>query len=63
MASVMFGSRDRYGVKRPSMRTLELKNKAGKILVLDFGAMDKIRNGQIKVLFTCTIRISTILLQ
>eukprot|EP01018_Ginkgo_biloba_P023252 Gb_39502 [translate_table: standard] len=46
----MFGSTDRYGIKRPSMGPLELKNKAGKSPVLDVGAVAKIKRGQIKVL-------------
>jgi indole-3-pyruvate monooxygenase len=57
MAWFMFGNTDRYGIKRPLMGPLELKNKAGKTPVLDVGAMDKIRNGRIKVFFTCIIRI------
>ena len=46
----LFANTDHYGIKRPLMGLLELKNKAGKTHVLDVGAMDKIRNGQIKVL-------------
>ena len=48
----MFGNTDRYGIKRPPMGPLELKNKAGKTPVLDMGAMDRIRNGQIKVRYS-----------
>ncbi|XP_044491288.1 probable indole-3-pyruvate monooxygenase YUCCA5 [Mangifera indica] len=40
---------EKYGIKRPSMGPLQLKNTKGKTPVLDIGALEKIRSGDIKV--------------
>ncbi|CAM8992322.1 unnamed protein product [Rhodiola kirilowii] len=49
MAWIAFGSLEKYGLNRPSIGPLELKNKAGKTPVLDIGALAKIKAGEIKV--------------
>ncbi|KAL1330372.1 probable indole-3-pyruvate monooxygenase YUCCA3 [Arachis ipaensis] len=49
LASLILGNVKKYGLKRPSVGPLELKNTAGKTPVLDIGALKKIRSGQIKV--------------
>jgi len=43
------GNTDKYGLKRPKIGPLELKNKEGKTPVLDIGALPKIRSGKIKI--------------
>jgi len=45
----MLGNTSRYGLRRPEMGPLELKNKFGKTPVLDVGTLAKIRQGKIKV--------------
>lgn len=45
----ILGSMEKYGLKRPSMGPMELKNTQGKTPVLDIGALDKIKAGGIKV--------------
>lgn len=45
----ILGSIEKYGLKRPSMGPMELKNTMGKTPVLDIGALDKIKSGGIKV--------------
>eukprot|EP01018_Ginkgo_biloba_P031558 Gb_40961 [translate_table: standard] len=52
IAWLMLGSTEKYGLRRPEMGPLELKNKAGKTPVLDVGALAKIRSGHIKVVPT-----------
>lgn len=46
---LVVGSIEKHGLKRPAMGPLELKNKMGKTPVLDIGALDKIKSGEIKV--------------
>ncbi|GMI69937.1 YUCCA 3 [Hibiscus trionum] len=49
LAHLILGNTEKYGLKRPCMGPLELKNTAGKTPVLDIGALDKIRSGEIKI--------------
>jgi indole-3-pyruvate monooxygenase len=49
VAYFMLGNTSRYGLRRPEMGPLELKNKFGKTPVLDVGALAKIKEGKIKV--------------
>lgn len=49
LAWLVLGDVEKYGLKRPSMGPLELKNTQGKTPVLDIGALEKIRSGDIKV--------------
>lgn len=49
LAWLILGSTDKYGLKRPKIGPLELKNSHGKSPVLDIGALQKIRGGEIKV--------------
>lgn len=46
---LILGSIEKYGLKRPSVGPMELKNMEGKTPVLDIGALDKIKSGGIKV--------------
>ncbi|XP_076944558.1 putative indole-3-pyruvate monooxygenase YUCCA5 [Bidens hawaiensis] len=45
----MIGNIERYGIKRPSLGPLTLKNNHGKTPVLDIGTLEKIRSGDIAV--------------
>ncbi|KAL1188792.1 putative indole-3-pyruvate monooxygenase YUCCA3 [Cardamine amara subsp. amara] len=49
LARMILGNTDKYGLKRPEIGPLELKNKEGKTPVLDIGALPKIRSGKIKI--------------
>lgn len=49
VARVVLGNIEKYGLKRPSKGPLQLKNTEGKTPVLDIGALQKIRSGEIKV--------------
>ncbi|KAL4015263.1 hypothetical protein IC575_027505 [Cucumis melo] len=49
LAWLILGNIEKYGLKRPSMGPLELKNEIGKTPVLDIGALEKIKSGDIKV--------------
>ncbi|MBA0675350.1 hypothetical protein Goari_016899, partial [Gossypium aridum] len=49
LAWLVLGNVEKYGLKRPSMGPLELKNTKGKTPVLDIGAMKKIKSGDINV--------------
>ncbi|KAL3620548.1 putative indole-3-pyruvate monooxygenase YUCCA5 [Castilleja foliolosa] len=49
MAWIVFGNTDKYGLKRPAVGPLTLKNTQGKTPVLDIGALEKIRSGDIQV--------------
>ena len=49
LAWLMLGNIEKYGLKRPSAGPLELKNTQGKTPVLDIGALEKIRSGDIQV--------------
>ncbi|XP_077249518.1 YUCCA 3 [Tasmannia lanceolata] len=45
----VLGNTENYGLKRPPIGPLELKNNHGKTPVLDIGALEKIKSGKIKV--------------
>lgn len=49
LARLILGNVEKYGLKRPSVGPLELKNTHGKTPVLDIGTLKKIRSGKIKV--------------
>ncbi|GMH02536.1 hypothetical protein Nepgr_004375 [Nepenthes gracilis] len=49
LAWLILGNIERFGLRRPLMGPLELKNKKGKTPVLDIGALSKIRSGGINV--------------
>ncbi|KAF5736684.1 Yucca 3 [Tripterygium wilfordii] len=49
LARLILGNVQKYGLKRPSLGPIELKNIAGKTPVLDIGALAKIRSRDIKV--------------
>ncbi|CDY53200.1 BnaAnng12250D [Brassica napus] len=49
LARIALGDTDKYGLKRPKIGPLELKNLEGKTPVLDIGALPKIRSGKIKI--------------
>lgn len=49
MAWFILGNMEKHGLKRPSIGPLTLKNTEGKTPVLDIGALEKIRSGDIKV--------------
>ncbi|XP_057497936.1 probable indole-3-pyruvate monooxygenase YUCCA3 [Actinidia eriantha] len=48
-ARLVLGNIEKYGLRRPSVGPLQLKNSEGKTPVLDIGALQKIRSGEIKV--------------
>ncbi|KAL6007277.1 Indole-3-pyruvate monooxygenase yucca8 [Asimina triloba] len=50
MAGRMIGDTEKYGLKRPKVGPLELKNTRGRTPVLDVGTLDNIKNGRIKIL-------------
>ncbi|WOL09918.1 hypothetical protein Cni_G18671 [Canna indica] len=49
LAWLTLGNVEKYGLRRPSMGPLELKNTQGRTPVLDVGALAKVRSGDIKV--------------
>ncbi|XP_073020302.1 indole-3-pyruvate monooxygenase YUCCA6-like isoform X1 [Primulina eburnea] len=49
MSWLMLGDTARFGLDRPRLGPLELKNSSGKTPVLDVGTLDKIKSGDIKV--------------
>lgn len=49
LAWFILGNIEKYGLRRPSIGPLQLKNTSGKTPVLDIGALQKIRSGEIKV--------------
>lgn len=49
LARMVLGNVEKYGLKRPETGPLELKNTQGKTPVLDIGALERIRSGEIKV--------------
>ncbi|XP_020576473.1 probable indole-3-pyruvate monooxygenase YUCCA9 [Phalaenopsis equestris] len=49
ISCLVLGNVEKYGLKRPSTGPLELKNTRGKTPVLDIGALEKIKSGEIKV--------------
>ena len=50
---LMLGDTARFGLDRPGLGPLELKNLSGKTPVLDVGTLAKIKSGDIKVLAFC----------
>uniref|UniRef100_A0A3Q7I7W3 Flavin-containing monooxygenase n=1 Tax=Solanum lycopersicum TaxID=4081 RepID=A0A3Q7I7W3_SOLLC len=48
-ARLLLGNIEKYGLKRPSIGPLQLKNTEGKTPVLDIGALQKIKTGDIKI--------------
>ncbi|KAH7691926.1 Indole-3-pyruvate monooxygenase protein [Dioscorea alata] len=48
-AYIVFGDIEKYGIKRPCIGPLELKNTQGKTPVLDTGTLEKIKSGEIKI--------------
>ncbi|KAL2556957.1 putative indole-3-pyruvate monooxygenase YUCCA8 [Forsythia ovata] len=49
LAWMILGNIEKYGLKRPSVGPLELKNTQGNTPVLDIGAIEKIRSREIQV--------------
>ncbi|XP_031475487.1 indole-3-pyruvate monooxygenase YUCCA1-like [Nymphaea colorata] len=49
LAERLVGDTQKFGLRRPHMGPMELKNKTGKTPVLDAGAISMIKNGKIKV--------------
>lgn len=49
LARCSLGNLEKYGIKRPVMGPIELKNTHGKTPVLDIGALQKIKSGKIQI--------------
>ncbi|KAF3597174.1 hypothetical protein DY000_02024341 [Brassica cretica] len=49
LAWLILGNLTKYGLKRPNMGPMELKVVTGKTPVLDIGAMEKIKSGQVDI--------------
>lgn len=49
LTRLFLGNTDKYGLMRPVLGPLELKNTSGKTPVLDVGAFSKIKSGKIKI--------------
>lgn len=49
IAWMVLGKMSKYGLKRPSIGPMQLKNQKGNSPVLDIGALEKIKSGEIKV--------------
>nr|DAD20123.1 TPA_asm: hypothetical protein HUJ06_021586 [Nelumbo nucifera] len=49
LAWLVLGNIEKYGLKRPPVGPLQLKNSAGKTPVLDIGALSKIKSGDINI--------------
>ncbi|KAL6547573.1 Indole-3-pyruvate monooxygenase YUCCA6 [Orobanche hederae] len=49
ISRLMLGDTGRYGINRPELGPLKLKNVSGKTPVLDVGTIDKIKSGEIKI--------------
>ncbi|KAL8227370.1 hypothetical protein R6Q57_017202 [Mikania cordata] len=49
LARCTLGNLENYGIKRPLMGPIELKNTKGKTPVLDIGALEKIKSSQIQI--------------
>lgn len=49
LAWFVLGNIEKLGLKRPSKGPLEMKNRKGKTPVLDIGALERIRSGDIEV--------------
>lgn len=52
---LILGDTEKYGLSRPKIGPLKLKNITGKTPVLDVGTLSKIKSGQIKVLILFSI--------
>lgn len=52
---LVLGNTEKYGLRRPKKGPLELKNNEGKTPVLDIGALEKIKAGDIKIV-NCGIK-------
>jgi hypothetical protein len=50
VSRLMLGDTARFGLDRPELGPIELKNLSGKTPVLDVGTLAKIKSGDIKVL-------------
>ncbi|XP_075487919.1 putative indole-3-pyruvate monooxygenase YUCCA7 [Primulina tabacum] len=48
-ATLILGSTQKYGLNRPSLGPLQLKNSEGKTPVLDTGTLSRIKSGDIKI--------------
>lgn len=46
---LVLGNMEKYGLRRPSTGPLELKNVTGRTPVLDTGALEKIKTGEINI--------------
>lgn len=51
----MLGDTAQFGLRRPKLGPLELKNLYGKTPVLDVGTLTQIKNGKIKVTHIITL--------
>lgn len=49
VSRLLLGDTARFGLDRPQIGPLELKNISGKTPVLDVGTLDKIKTGDVKV--------------
>ncbi|KAL2548388.1 Indole-3-pyruvate monooxygenase YUCCA6 [Forsythia ovata] len=49
VSRLIIGDTAKFGIERPKMGPLQLKNLSGKTPVLDVGTLDKIKSGNIKV--------------
>lgn len=49
MSRMMIGDTARFGLTRPNLGPIELKNTTGKTPVLDIGTLELIKSGKIKV--------------
>ncbi|KAM0024818.1 putative indole-3-pyruvate monooxygenase [Helianthus debilis subsp. tardiflorus] len=49
LARITLGNSEKCGIKRPLMGPLELKNTKGKTPILDIGALQKIKSGNIQI--------------
>ncbi|EOA13424.1 hypothetical protein CARUB_v10026464mg [Capsella rubella] len=49
LAWLILGNLTKYGLKRPNMGPMELKVVTGKTPVLDIGAMEKIKSGEVEI--------------
>ncbi|XP_010441967.1 PREDICTED: probable indole-3-pyruvate monooxygenase YUCCA5 [Camelina sativa] len=49
LAWLILGNLTKYGLKRPKMGPMELKVVTGKTPVLDIGAMEKIKSGEVEI--------------
>lgn len=52
MSDLILGDTSQFGIERPKIGPLELKNLYGKTPVLDVGTVAQIKTGKIKVTFS-----------